>query len=501
MPGEGTGTHVLRLPGVRRTAIATLLLLLAAPRALRAQEGREAAEIERIGRTFVGRVRAGDADGAVALVDVQPLQRALKSMFASVGGRRAGMGVPSREERQRMDPGASPEELELSVRLDSMRHERALRTAGVSYFGITASRDSLDLRSIEALLSRAMMDRLASRATSGTCSPGMIGAPPAATTLQLLGAVQDNDSTGYLVVGNGGSPGFSTLPDYRAQPAFIRVRRDSSGWRIQWSPELHLRLASPVRWLCLEAGQDDARQGVMTANDAGLDSDTADARARAVEVAAEYFARLEQKDWRGAAALFEPRALSALRDREVSAISWREANPPPPIPSTASLLRRDSSISPELAAAMVQQARYARRRTPIASAPFLSMRSAEEIRALSLDDAGALLLQGYDPRVRHLAQNAIEACGPRASARPGTWARPRVLGAVPVHDSLYFVVYRDDTRPARPVPPVIGVRDFEEEPMLRTIVAVRTVRGWRVRHDPGESSAVLLAFDCLPSRR
>ena len=103
---------------------------------------------------------------------------------------------------------------------------------------------------------------------------------------------------------------------------------------------------------------------------------------------------------------------------------------------------------------------------------------------MSLAEVGELMLQGLDPRVRHTALNAAGLCVPPALAQPGRWLPPRVLGAVPVHDSVYFVAYRDDPAVARPAPPALHGLDRDDVPSLRTMVAVRTSAGWRVRLDP-----------------
>lgn len=202
---------------------------------------------------------------------------------------------------------------------------------------------------------------------------------------------------------------------------------------------------------------------------------SATVRDTAVALVTDYFLRLERRDWRGASRLLDTLSLRATLDRQLTDRRLLAASALRPVPtadagtgSTPSLTR--AAASPRDLLAMLE-------------APLIQELTDAQLHVLPVATFAALLLEGRDPRSRHLSLNRLAFCRTGSSVRPEPWMAARVLGAVPVDDSIYFVAYVQAAGGERPRAPIVP-EAVTDEPRgdLSTLVAVRTHQGWRLRH-------------------
>ncbi|MBK6841075.1 MAG: hypothetical protein IPG88_01935 [Gemmatimonadetes bacterium] len=210
---------------------------------------------------------------------------------------------------------------------------------------------------------------------------------------------------------------------------------------------------------------------------------TSTVRDTAVALVTDYFLRLERRDWRGASRLLDTLSLRATLDRQLTDRRLLAASALRPVPTADAGTGSTPSLT--RAAASARGVPLSQRRDVLAilEAPLIQELSDAQLHALPVATFAALLLEGRDPRTRHLSLNRLAFCRTGASVRPEPWMAARVLGAVPVDDSIFFVAYAQAAGGERPRAPIVpdAVTD-EPRGDLSTLVAVRTHQGWRLRH-------------------
>lgn len=220
----------------------------------------------------------------------------------------------------------------------------------------------------------------------------------------------------------------------------------------------------------------------------------------ATAAAEEFYGRRLRRDWAGAAALLEQRAIRALLDQTIASRAFREAYPPA-LPSVETLLESDPAMTRERAASRVAEVQAQSWRAYVHAAPFLASMELRELRAVPLQAAAVALVRGMDPRENYLAFNAVGACPAGQWIAPGSWTPPRVLGAVALDDSTFWVAVLDEPRAGRPIPRVMGVEMAPAERIpVEWLVAMRTAEGWRLRL-PIMRMAATQVGDCVTAPR
>lgn len=209
---------------------------------------------------------------------------------------------------------------------------------------------------------------------------------------------------------------------------------------------------------------------------------TSTVRDTAVALVTDYFLLLERRDWRGAFRLLDTLSLRATLDRQLADRRLLAEFALRPAPTGDAGTRRNPSLTRMAALALSVPVSPPRDLLAMLEAPLIQELSDAQLHALPVATFAALLLEGRDPRTRHLSLNRLAFCRTGSSVRPEPWMAARVLGAVPVDDSIYFVAYVQAAGGARPRAPIVpdAVTD-EPRGDLSTLVAIRTHEGWRLR--------------------
>lgn len=189
----------------------------------------------------------------------------------------------------------------------------------------------------------------------------------------------------------------------------------------------------------------------------------------ALLVARRYLESLRVADWRGAARLLDQRVVRLELSETLLGFERAEVWPMPEL------------VAPPGDTQSVAHVETFRRRTRATSSLFAGAETRDALRALSLEEASVRWLQLLDPRIRAAEFNRRGFCAPGEHVEAPPVDARRILGAIPVNDTLVYVVTMPAGVEGRRIPSAIGVDPDLTNARPATIPVLRVDGAWRIR--------------------
>lgn len=209
----------------------------------------------------------------------------------------------------------------------------------------------------------------------------------------------------------------------------------------------------------------------------------------ALLVARRYLERLRVADWRGAAALLDQRVVRLALTESMLGFERAAVWPMPEL------------VAPAGDAQAAEEMEVVRRRSRSATSPFAGATTLEALRALTVEEASVRWLQLLDPRTRAGELNQRGVCLPGEHVEAKPFDARRILGAVPVNDTLVYVVTMPALAGGRPIPPVMGVDPDVSRATPETIPVLWVEGAWRIRSFLEVDLRRRTDTECVPDRR
>lgn len=202
----------------------------------------DASPVDSVGQAFMARLRARDAAGVAALVNAEPLRDVLRQLSGLRGAPGSAPPPMSAEQRRRIDPGITEEEIRLISRLDSLRRRRTGGRTHTYFQGMRIASDSVETLPPAEFFRQALEANFKAERDTALCPPGMRPPRRFDDAITFVGAVMMTEHEGYLLALPRSMGPVQPSP-LEMPPEYFLVRRTVLGWQIDWDQRLHARLA------------------------------------------------------------------------------------------------------------------------------------------------------------------------------------------------------------------------------------------------------------------